>query len=330
MTKVTEFIGIDISKKSFDVCFCKNDDTSVRKSATYSFSDEDIAAFISRLPVEGLCIMEATGNYHIRLATRLHEAGYRVSVVNPLSVHRFAQMRMMRAKTDRKDAALLCDYARMNIDELPLFSPSSPELVEVRQLLALMEQLSRQNTQLINQAEALKVSAVKSGTAENIIAREQAGIKASIEEIEKKIDELIDKNNHDDYKRILSIKGVGKKSARVLIAATDSMKKFSNYRQLCSYFGLSPRIYQSGTSVNGKSHICKMGMARVRRLLYMASISASRYNNACRALFDRLIAAGKPRMVALVAVEHKLLKIAFALCKNKTYFSNDFFAPKLA
>ena len=99
------------------------------------------------------------------------------------------------------------------------------------------------------------------------------------------------------------------------------MHGFENYRQLSSYFGLCPRIYDSGKSVHGKAHICKIGMGWIRKLLYMCSISAIRYNKACAALYVRLKEKGKPIKVILIAVANKLLKQIFAIVKSNSVYS---------
>lgn len=102
----------------------------------------------------------------------------------------------------------------------------------------------------------------------------------------------------------------------MLIIATDGFGMFENYKQVISYFGLAPRIYESGTSVKGKGHICKMGMGQMRKVLYMAATSAIRCNKACKELYDRLRTKGKPYRVALIAAVNKLIKQAFAIAKS--------------
>ena len=82
---------------------------------------------------------------------------------------------------------------------------------------------------------------------------------------------------------------------------------------MSSYIGISPRIYQSGTSVNGRGKICKMGMGQMRKILFMSSLTASRHNLACKEMFERLVGKGKPKKVALVAVMNKLIKQAFVI-----------------
>ncbi|MEZ4880590.1 MAG: transposase [Chitinophagales bacterium] len=102
------------------------------------------------------------------------------------------------------------------------------------------------------------------------------------------------------------------------------LKKFDNYRQLIAYVGLSPRKYESGTSVRGRGHICKMGQSQIRKLLYMCSWSAKKLNKACIAMYERLIAKGKAERVVKIAIANKLLKQAFAIAKNKEVYNENF------
>lgn len=116
---------------------------------------------------------------------------------------------------------------------------------------------------------------------------------------------------------LTSIPSIGNKTAMMLIAMTDNFSKFEHYKQLIAYVGLGPRVYQSGTSVNGKGHICKMGKSQIRKLLYMCSWTAKYCNKACREMYERLKAKGKPERVIKVAIANKLLKQAFAVATSK-------------
>ena len=143
--------------------------------------------------------------------------------------------------------------------------------------------------------------------------------------LEKRIEELIAQEDATVVEHVSSIPGVGKKTAIALLTATKGMHGFENNRQLSSYFGLCPRIYDSGKSVHGKAHICKMGMGWIRKLLYMCAISAARHNKACASLYERLRQKGKAVKVALIAVVNKLLKQIFAIVKNNCAYS-EFYA----
>lgn len=141
--------------------------------------------------------------------------------------------------------------------------------------------------------------------------------------IEKAILALIEIHHKKQYYQIRSILGIGPKTTLTLIVLSVCFDKFSSAKQLCSYVGLSPRIFESGTSVKGRSRICKMGMSRIRAMLYVCAWSAKKINKACRELFERLVEKGKSKKLALIAVANKLLKQAFAIAKSEKYYSEN-------
>jgi transposase len=120
--------------------------------------------------------------------------------------------------------------------------------------------------------------------------------------------------------RLTTIPSLGNKTAAMLIVLTDGFKKFSSHKQLSAYVCISPRIFEAGSSIRGKTKVCKMGMSRIRALLYLCARSAKRCNRACKELYDRLLAKGKAKKQALIAVANKLLKQVFAIAiSNKKY-----------
>lgn len=326
MENIKRYVGIDISKLSFDTCILDGNGNAIVKH--HKYDEASITSFVAKIGENDRCVMEATGTYHLRLAIALYESGKKVFVVNPLSVSHFSKMRMNRAKTDRKDAEMIADYAMMNERDMHPFVPDTPEYVEVKQLLSLLDLLQKQKTQLENQEEALTYVRVRNKAVMASIRRQKSNLSNQIESIEKEIESVIDKHDHDDFVRLQGIPGIGKKTAAVLIATTSDMRKFDSSRQVCSYYGMCPRLYDSGSSVHGKSKICKMGMSRIRRLLYMCAWSASKSNPSCRALYERLVGKGKAKMAALVAVAYKLVKIAFSLIKNQTTYDPNFLHKK--
>lgn len=116
--------------------------------------------------------------------------------------------------------------------------------------------------------------------------------------------------------RLESIPGLGRKTSIMLIILTDGFDRFTSASELCSYSGLTPIIRQSGTSINGRSRISKMGNIKLRNLLFMCSFTACNNNKASKALYDRIVAKGKSKKLALIAVSNKLLKQAFAIAKS--------------
>ncbi len=120
--------------------------------------------------------------------------------------------------------------------------------------------------------------------------------------------------------RLQSIPGLGKRTSMSLIIVSGGFTRFENAKQLAAYVGLCPRIFESGTSVKGRSRICKMGMSKVRKLLYLCAMRAIRANKTCKEMYERLKEKGKSGKLALVAVANKLLRQAFAVGVGKNFY----------
>ena len=133
----------------------------------------------------------------------------------------------------------------------------------------------------------------------------------------------IDDDEFDRIQKIMTqVTGIGIASAQSLIIATNGFKDFENSKQVSKFIGTSPTDRQSGTSLKGKGTINKSGISYVRTTLYLAAMNAVRFNNACKELYTRLRAKGKPFKVAIVAAINKLIKQLFAVVKNNTAFDN--------
>lgn len=325
MTKVEQFSGIDISKNSFDVCIELDGQF---KSKKFDYTPEGMNRCAEFLPSGTHCIMEATGTYHCRLACFLYEKGIPVSVVNPLSVKRHTQSLMIRTKTDRADSRMLISYGKA-FSPQP-WQPRKEYCVELQQLTGLQQQLIKQHTAVVNQQEAIAHSVVKSSLVQDMLQKQEEQIQADLTTVEKHMEQLIGQHEKESYDNLCSIAGIGKKTAITLIALTQNMESFDNARQVSSYFGLCPRIYESGSSVKGRAKICKMGMSLIRKQLYMCALSAKKYNRACREMYERLLAKGKSKKLILIAIANKLLKQAFAVIKNKTHYDDNFLSAKFA
>jgi transposase len=318
MAKLEKKIGIDISKEKFDVSYIES---GKMKTGKYSYTESDINKFISLLDKETHCVMESTGVYHLCLSHALYEAGIPVSVVNPLSVKRFIQSKMNRTKTDKSDAKMLVEYG--SVMEPVLWKPDAAHYTQAQQLLNIQSQLIKNRTSVNNQVEAVTLSVNQNKTAIELLKQQLTFIDNQLKQIDMELEDLMGKNDDEDVHNLQSIPGIGRKTAVALMVYTKGMTGFDDYRKLSSYFGICPRIVQSGSSVKGRGKICKMGMGQIRMLLYMCARSAKKCNKACRELYERLLAKGKAKKLALIAVANKLLKQAFAIVKNKsTYVEN--------
>jgi transposase len=149
-------------------------------------------------------------------------------------------------------------------------------------------------------------------------------VKKEIETIEVKLLILVKQAHQDVLTRIKSIPGIGDKTAVMLVVLTDGFDRFSSGSELCSYAGLTPLIRQSGSSVKGRPRISKIGNQKLRNLLFMCSFNACKYNKACRDLYERIVAKGKSKKLALIAVCNKLLKQAFAIAKSGLIYDGNY------
>lgn len=315
------YVGNDISKEIFDAAFKQEDG----KYKIQQFSNNAVGwrAFEELLGLQDICVLEATGPYHIGLATYLYSKSKKVCVVNPLSVKYFSRMNMIRAKTDKADACVIADYAQSTQPDL--WEPQPAHLTELQQLMAVSEQLIRQKVALNNQLKSFKRAPDASQKVIDLLKEQISNLKTKIAQLDSHVKELV-RTHYKQLDEVLqSIPGIGPKTAATLILVTQGFTKFDRYKALIAYAGLAPRTYQSGKSVKGPSRICKLGARQLRKLLYQCAQSAKRFNPICKKLFDRLFNdKKKPFKVAMIAVANKLIKLAFTIAASGQKFDPQY------
>ncbi len=182
----------------------------------------------------------------------------------------------------------------------------------------------KQSTQLKNKIHGEEALGVPSKLVLKSLKTSLKNLKKEIDLLEDKLEEIIKKEQGDLLARLQTIPSLGRKTALFLIVITDGFKNFETASQLCSFTGLTPVIRQSGTSVRGKERISKIGNAKLRNLLFMCSFNACKCNKACRELYERIVAKGKSKKLALIAVCNKLIKQAFAIAKSGLCYDENF------
>ncbi len=311
----TDYFGIDISKETFDV---------VNKNGKHFQFSNDTKGFtkFKRIITQGsICVMEVTGIYHLRLAKYLYSKNILTAVVNPLRIKRFSQMLLRRNKTDKADARMISLYAQDQ--KVDLWKPAPEVIEQSKDIYQTMEQYIEFKAGLKNKLDALKSKEAASFLIDSVTNQIES-ISKSINTLQDQLDSLIKTYNPIMLQNITSIVGIGQRTASLLIIATDGFQYFDSSKQVSSYFGLAPTETISGTTINGSRQITKMGNPLVRKKLYMCSLQASRYNKACADLYQRLLAKGKPKKVALIAVANKLLKIVFAIAKSGLPYDREY------
>ena len=318
MNKYKETFGVDISKDVFDV--------HGSKTGYHQYRNNEVGfrKYLKELPKGSLVVMEATGYYHYRLAQFLYKNGVIVSVVNPLSVKRFIQMKLAKVKTDKSDAKAICEYALIN--EVPIYNALTDTQSECLQLFRLLDTYLKQRTATKNKIHGEAVLGIPSKFVYRSLIRNKKQLNKEIAAIESKILSLVKEDQQEQLTLLTSIPGIGQKTALFLIVVTDGFSKFETAAQLCSYVGITPTIRESGSSVRGRARISKVGNRKLRNLLFLCSFNACKHNKACKEVYDRIVNKGKSKKLALIAVANKLLKQSFAIAKtgrpyDETYVS---------
>ena len=316
----TLYCGIDVSCDTLDVCYQSTDFTL--QHCKVSNDAKGCHQLLKQTGSNYHFVMEATGVYHISLMFFLHEHNCRYSVVNALQIKRYIQMHLERNKTDKKDAKRICEYG---IERKPHASVMPDRLYfKCKTLNNAIKKITTEITAFTNQVHSLKKLPVVSNAVIKAYTKLIKELKAQQQLLQKELEAKLLQWQPILVKKVSSVMSIGKRATAELIIYTQGFKDMKNYRQLISYAGLSPREYSSGSSIKAKSRICKQGGKTLRNILYMCSLSAIKTNHACKQLYERLVAKGKNKKLALIAVCNKLLKQVFAVVNNQTMFNNNY------
>lgn len=300
------FVGIDVCKVALDV-HVRPHGLAARFANTGSGWAE-LAGWLGPHAVERL-VVEATGGYERGVARALSAAGHHVMVVNPRQVRDFARAAGRRAKTDRLDAAILAHYGE-TFRHRPLSLPGPAEQ-GLAELQALRDSLSRQVAQLSNQRRHLVDAQVCRVLEETV-----ASLSAQMERVERMIARRIaaDADLAARYARLQSVPGVGRTVALVLLTRMRELGTLSR-RAVAALAGVAPFNHDSGP-MRGRRAIAG-GRGDVRRALFMATLSAMRWNPVLAAFYQRLLDKGTKKKVAIVACMRKLLVILNAMIRDQ-------------
>jgi len=301
-------VGIDVSKASLDIA--ASSDIKQFTAGNDSDGFDEIIIELKKLPVS-LVLMEATGGLEAAVACSLQAEGFDVAVINPRQARDFARAMGYLAKTDRIDARILAQMAEV-IDRHPergRFIRALPD-AERQVLVAMVVRRRQLITMLTAERNRLHPAHPQSRKSINII------IKALEDELGR-IDEDMNRHIQSHFKglakQLRTIKGVGMITIAALLAEVPELGKLSR-REISALVGVAPVNRDSGT-FRGRRAICG-GRAGVRTVLYMAALVATRHNLVIKEFYSRLLIAGKPKKVALVACMRKLLTILNAMIRK--------------
>jgi transposase len=319
MTEPT--LGIDIAKLKFNVCLIRHSGKLRHKVfPNTSPGFEQLIKWLSQQGVEHVhACLEATGTYGEALALFLHQAGQRVSVINPAAVKAFAQSRLSRTKTDRVDAELIARFCQAQAP--PAWTPLPEEVRELQALVRRLESLVEMRVMEENRlSSGITVDSVRQSVEEHL-----SYLNDEIKRTEKLIRDHI--NNHPGLKRqselLDSIPGIAETTAALLLSEITDIKQYRSARQVAAYAGLVPRERQSGSSVRGRTRLSKIGNARLRRALYFPAITALRCSPFFQAWAKGLRERGKSKMSVICAVMRKLVHLAYGVLKSEQPFDPE-------
>ncbi len=299
-------IGIDVSKKYLDIAFGPQDKTPEH----LEYTEQGVADLVTRLrqTQPAMIVLESTGGLEKPLMIALLQAGLPVARIQPQRIRYFAKSLGLLAKTDQLDARVLAHYGEA------AHPKPTPLPTERQQWFA---GLVARRTQLIEMrvSEQNRLPTTPK-PLQSSIQEHLDYLQAEIARIEKEIDDFIDQTPEMQEKRdiIKSVPGVGNVTASVLLARLPELGHL-NRKQIAALVGLAPFNKDSGGR-KGKRAIYG-GRADVRSVLYMAALSATRFNPVIKSFYQRLVEAGKHHKVALVAAMRKLLTILNAMLRNK-------------
>lgn len=302
-------IGVDVSKDWLDAH--RLPDGMGRRFPNTASGHRALIAWLDEAPVERLAF-EPTGAYHRALERALAKAGVATVKVNPLQARRFAEAIGQRAKTDPVDAAMLARMVALLNPEWR--QPTSEVLHELRELHGARHALVKDRTAAHNRKKNLTLDLLKRQAAQRL-KQIDAQLEAVDHEIRRRIAE--DEALARRFAILSSIPGIGETTAFVLLIDMPELGALEP-KQAASLAGLAPLARQSGTWT-GRAFI-RGGRARLRQALFMPALVAARFNPDLAGVYKRLVEAGKPPKLALVAVMRKLVLLANALLRsNRTW-----------
>lgn len=316
---VEVFAGIDVSAREISVARRRGEE---ERPAVASFSNSASAhkallAYLSQGTERVRVCLEASGNYSLDLALTLH--AYRqveVSLVNPRRARRFAESLGERSKTDPVDARVLCEFAA----RMPwvAWEPPSSLALRLRAITRVIEALGVMHTQEKNREHALATSQALPAMLTREMQRHQRYLEHRMKRLRREALRLIAQDCELDrrFRLMLTTTGIGETSALQILGELAVLPDMLDARQWVAFSGLDPRLFQSGKTVEKRPRISRGGSRHLRRALYMPALVALRRDPYLRVFYQHLLARGKARLQAVVAVMRKLLHALFAMFRS--------------
>ena len=324
-------VGIDVSKKKLDIALLMNGKVKSKVIDNTPEGHQDLLDWLgkSKASLEDLHVcMEATGVYFEPVALSLHDAGIKVSVVNPACIKGFGHSENIRNKNDAVDAGLIARYCAAMSPML--WTPAPLEQRQLRAWSVRLQALKDIRQQESNRLEAHMITGMD-GVAAHV--REHiTWLDTEIKKLEKSIEDHIDRHPglKHDAELIGSIPGIGTTTAAKVLGHIGDVRRFESAKAFAAFIGVTPKQRNSGTSLQGRTMISRTGSSALRAALYMPSLVARRHNAILNAFAERLLANGMAKMAVIGAVMHKLTHLIYGVIRTGKPFDPNFLSKGLA
>lgn len=316
-------IGIDISKKTLDVCVKEGQSISY---LTIENKTRAIKGFLKGYTQRNVVIaMENTGRYNWALLEALEPLAFKVYVVSPL--HLKKSIGIARGKNDKVDAFRICSFIEKNQQEIPQWKPSTGSIKKIKILLAERALRIKMKKQLSGQQHDYKLMK-STGLDKSLLKLNMEAIKCfegQIKKIEESIEKIISDNHElkQQHNLAKSVPGVGKVLSWMFLSKTDGFTSITNPRKMACYSGVVPFDFQSGTSIRKRPGVSMLADKAIKSVLHLGAMSAIRLDNDLRTYYLRKVEEGKNKMSVLNAIRNKIIHRVFAVIKNQIPYKKD-------
>lgn len=321
----TPTVGLDVSKRKLDVALLADGKLKNKVVANTIVGFNELLVWLGKQKVELNALhacMESTGAYSDPVAHFLFDHGVKISLVNPNCIKSFGHSENIRNKTDQVDAGLIARYCLAMQPPLWVAPP-----LEQRQLRAWCERVRALKD--IRQQELNRIEAHEAAGQIELMEHVRvhvAWLDEQIARIDKDIDDHIDRHPRlkSDADLIETIPGVGRSTAAKVLGYVGDVRRFTSAKALAAFIGVTPRQRLSGSSIRGRSVMCRMGNRNLRAALFLPSLVARRHNPILRQFGARLEASGLSKMAVAGAVMRKLVHLIYGVIRTGQPFDPKF------
>lgn len=305
-------IGIDVSKKTLDICLLLQDGSA--KHLQVANNQSGVPSVVEKLISDHVkeatpIVIEATGGYHYRITFSLQEKGFqKVAVINPLITKKYLKSAIRKTKTDKIDAQLL---AKIALNEKLFTYTETKQDILVKRKIRLRHFLKKQLQQVKTKLNSVKHSVISDPLEEKMLKRLKQELETNIRTVEKEILACMTVQGE-------RLVGVSELSLKAILGELGDTQRFSNRKQIVAFAGLDPTVRESGSSVRGKSTISKRGSKTLRHHLFQAAWGVKMHNPKFQKYYAKKRAEGKHYYTCLIAVSRKLLCEIYTMRKKGT------------